>query len=333
MGKSKSKNILKLLLTPAKCLAVVLFAFMTIFFAACSTTESYDYLFDAEGRYRLNKIEASYYNKTSNGLQNQYTGSFLIPLEYYCDATYQDMSNLASSLGVIDGAFYRNFDQTGSKAFYHLVLSEQDPNYNGYKASGFVNVLKYPDYTISISGNLYQVHVSVDTSKLQIVMANGKTTASGETLFYGYDNYIAVASGSLSDVFHFAYRKGLSGDWKNADGFIKAVYLSRSQRDGQDFYDVTEDASQSYNNVFYMSFNPELERGTTVRKFRVKATPNMGQTIVYNSNSVTVDGSTYGLDTEEYSRYISMSLAQNEQVRGASEYSPIISLPSTLEAK
>ncbi|MBQ8425316.1 MAG: hypothetical protein IJX17_04780 [Clostridia bacterium] len=316
MEKSHKKNISHVVSKSLKCLMSFMIIFVSLVLVACgSSSSAYDYYFDANKKYRLNKVSIMYYETTSGGLQNEYTGSFLIPMEYYCNKDYGTMVGKA---GTNSNTFDRSFDQSGSRAFYHLSLNGSNP-----WGSDFVNVLTYPDYTFMISGNLYQVHVSVDTSKLQIVGAN---PSNENPTYYTRANYIK-ATDSLDKVFSFAFRKGVTGNWIDANQFIRVVYMQENNVGGAYSYDVTTDQNKSYDGTFYMLFNPQLDKGTTKRTIRVRATPNFGQNIKYvyddSVGGVVVKNgaSTIKPTDAAYANFISKTILPLDEARGNSQFS------------
>ena len=121
---------------------------MTVFLAACSNNADSNTGFDSYGNLRLAAPEIEYYEKNSSGAYNSYTGSFYVPMEYYkvtYDTTdYQNTKDLA-------------FDQSGSKAVKNSFDGQLFSDHNEFA---------FPDYNFFVEGMLYQVHVSVDTSKL-----------------------------------------------------------------------------------------------------------------------------------------------------------------------
>ncbi|MBP3581943.1 MAG: hypothetical protein J6J33_04255, partial [Clostridia bacterium] len=73
--------------------------------------------------------------------------------------------------------------------------------------------------------------------------------------------------------------------WFSAGKFIVPVYLDKDDTNGK--YSVTQDADDSYDKVFYMSFNPMLSNGSTTRRIKVKATPSAGNVSFLRSNANT----------------------------------------------
>ena len=256
LEKSNSKRILGKL---AKSISLCLLAFVSIFFVACGQTSSAkESGFDANGRYRLNAPNIIHYNQTSDGTYNEYTGSFLVPMEFYNGNDYKSQTSGLDAFNLEN--FLKNYDQVGNWA-----ISEND----GTRLSS--TDLLYPDYTFWVDGIIYQVHVSVNLSQLEIVRTAGGSANS----YFNATNYVSALD-DLSNIFKFSYRVGTSGVWQDADGFISAVYLKVN--DATNTTDVISgelgNQDESYDKVFYMAFNPILQNGNTTRRIRVKATPN-----------------------------------------------------------
>ena len=267
MKRTQKNPISKIFSRCRKSLAIMFVAISGIFLVACSaTSSSYEADFDAEGRYRLGAVTLTYYDKTSDGSQNEFTGSFLLPMEFYRDEIYS--KQVSDSKGN-EAEFYRNFDQTGITPFWNTNSS------NGILS---LNDLVFPDYTFWISGHIYQLHVSVDIRNLEICTTT-ENIATGAIAYYGNNNYVRLKAGAtLEGTFRFSYRSGTSGEWRDADGFAKAVYMSKSS-DNKIDVTTSSDSEASYDKVFYLCFNPMLENGSTSRKIRVKAVPNLGMNI------------------------------------------------------
>ena len=275
----KFKSITKKLLS-------IFIAVFAIFLVACGEADAaYDQIFDANGYYRLFTPSISYYEETTDGKQNEHTGSFLVPLEFYRNETTAQVESQYNTITRRNGIkFNRDFDQQGALGFYNLDTSK----------------LVYPDYTFYISGGIYQVHVQVDTSKLEIVARDTQITGS-ENSYYGNGCYISLASGAnLSDAFKFYFRKGTSGEWIDASNFIYPVVINSNG-------DVSLEHSETSDEKFYMCFHPWLESGTVSRSIRVKAVPNLGQSL--------------DMSLEENK---TASLKSSDRIRGDSKYSQTI---------
>ena len=210
-----------------KTFMLIVTAFVSVFFVACGKSSSAsDSGYDAYGHYRLLTPALTFYDKTSDNKTNEYTGSFLVPMEFYRDNTFSTMFNNS-----LNPYFDHDYDQGGSKAF-PMLNGEFEYVSNGSTLDG-LNVY-YPDYTFWVDGYIYQIHVHVDYSKLVI---NSKAdTANGS--YYNSNNYIKPVdvNGSplqLNNIFKFSYRNGTSGEWLDADEFIQAVYLHSNQETGE----------------------------------------------------------------------------------------------------
>ncbi len=251
MVKSQKNSFRKILSRCGKLFAIMLTAIASVFFAACgeqSKAENSGY--DAFGNFRLSTPGMLYYETNSKGNYNEFTGSFVVPMEYYFNADKQ------------------NVDQTGDYGMQSFANNDPFPS-NNYR---------YPDFTFLVDNVIYQVHVYVDTNKLRVYKNN-----NGGSNFDS-KNYIE-ATASLDEIFKFSYRMGTSGEWLEADGFISSVYLT----DGSD--NKVDVISGQYGNqalsndkVFYMLFNPMLQTGSTTRKIRVKAMPNLAMDIDLANN-------------------------------------------------
>ncbi len=128
-----------------------LLMFVTIFLSACANSADSNTGFDSYGNLRLVSPEIEYYEKTSGGAYNSYTGSFYVPMEYY--KTTYDTTDYQNTMD-------RAFDQSGYKAL--------GAAFSGKKLSD-KSELVFPDYTFIVDGMVYQVHVAVDTTKLEFV--------------------------------------------------------------------------------------------------------------------------------------------------------------------
>ena len=300
--KNKFSKILRFCL---KSLSLVFVMVSAIIFVACAgASSSYKSDFDSAGRYRLNAVTLRYYDRSSNGSQNEFTGSFLVPMEYYRDESYDDMVKHADS----PDSFTRDFDQSGSRPFYDLLVS------NAVNADLNYGKLVYPDYTFWISGHIYQIHVAVVVENLVADISTANANA-GSYAYYGPKNFIKLKPGkTLEETFRFSYRPGTSGTWLNANGFASAVFLSKNP--DNDEIDVTTNPNDSYDKIFYLCFNPMLENGTVARKIRVKAVPNLGVDID------TAAGCIVGTN-QQNEAYKTLSNSGNR--RGESLYSNTIS--------
>ena len=300
--KTTQKNLFaKILSRGLKSLILVIGVFASIFLAGCGKEgSSLGYGFDAYGKYRINDIKVLYYEKTTTGETNEFTGSFLVPMEFYYTKSYEEQYDDYFTLLANDQldyenekqSFIRDLDQSGM----HAIRADG-------KSFSELNV-RYPDYNVLLDGKIYQIHVAVNESALETEWQGGST--------YSNRNYIK-ANGNLSDIFKFSYREGTSGTWKDADGFISAVYMKINATG--DKLDVISGASgnqaQSYDKVFYMSFHPELAQGSTTRRIRIKAVPNELPTIDVATN-------------ETYKNYSLNYVGNNAPNRGDSLYSQVI---------
>ena len=253
LQKNLKRNVFKKVFTS---LFSFLLVFVTVFLAACSINADSNTGFDSYGNLRLAAPEIEYYEKNSSGAYNSYTGSFYVPMEYYkvtYDTTdYQNTRDLA-------------FDQSGSKAVKR--------SFDGHLFSDHTE-FDFPDYNFFVEGMLYQVHVSVDTSKLVFKASSASEHPYLNDPANGKEYYLSTTE-SLSNVFRFYYREGSSGEWLDASKFVSAAYKNA---DG----DFTTTASTGDDKKIYIRYNPFLYNGSTKRNILVKAVPNIGMHLTLN---------------------------------------------------
>ena len=261
--QKNKKNIFSKL---AKSFVAMLVVFASVFFAACSNSASTSG-YDAYGKYRIAQARLTYYEATSDGKTNEHTGSFLVPMQFYYEPTEGQLDN-AKELA-------QYYDQDGDKAMAY----NNNESFTGKK-------LVYPDFTFTVDGNIYQIHVTVNTSKLVMKSSYG---AAADEAYFNKDNYVKATT-TLDNIFSFTYRVGTTGEWLDASDFVKAVYLNIDQDIIEDYYDTATGksaqddlsssfgANESFDRVFYLKFDPRLENGSTNRRIRVKAVPNMDMT-------------------------------------------------------
>ena len=280
MKKSSGKSFKNFFSKLSKILVFVITIFASCLLAACNVDAATETGYDSEGRLRLLQPELIYYEKNPNGKTDEFTGSFLVPMEYYFDASIDDQLTYINGFGTsaTKENTYNDLDQAGR-----------------YAAAASMSKIVYPDYTFVVDGVIYQVHVSVDKSKLEF--STGTSSLSSYS-----DRYVRVsANTNLKDVFKFSYRTGTSGDWLDATATVsgakegKGIFIEPVYKNADTKFVV----SGSYANAgssdhrFYLSFNPIVNAGLTSRKIRVKAVPNLGMNLSL-SNTLTNQSLTYG---------------------------------------
>ena len=260
--QKNKKNIFSKL---TKSFVALMVLFVSVFFAACSNSASTSG-YDAYGKYRIAQARLTYYEATSDGETNEHTGSFLLPMKFYYDT--------------LDKGEADNYDQDGTKPVVYG---------NGTSIAG--SNIVYPDYTFTVDGYIYQVHVTVhlthDSSPTLIWNNYSNYTSANQEAFFDSRHYVKATT-TLDNIFSFTYRVGTNGTWLDANGFIDAVYLNKDQDIIPDFVTGSSSAqddgnasiadTESFDRVFYMKFNPRLENGSTNRRIRVKTVPNMDMT-------------------------------------------------------
>ena len=259
LQKNLKRNVFKKI---ASSIFSFMLLFVTIFLTACANNADSNTGFDSYGNLRLVTPGIEYYEKTTFDTYNGYTGSFYVPMEYY--KTTYDLEDYQNTLG-------REYDQTGTKA----VKS----TFNGTLFSEHAE-LAFPDYNFIVDGMIYQVHVAVDTTKLEFVTGTNTNNSYEHRPAEGRKYYLS-APADLSTVFTFYYRQATSGTWLDASHFVSAAYKNA---DG----DFSASATAT-DGKFYIRFNPILYSGSSRRNILVKAVPNIGM-------NLTIDN---GLDAQE----------------------------------
>ena len=256
-----------------KKIAASVFSFMllfvTIFLSACANSADSNTGFDSYGNLRLVAPDIEYYEQTSGDAYNSYTGSFYVPMEYY--KTTYDTTDYQNTMD-------RAFDQSGYRAlgaaFSGKKLSEKSE-------------LVYPDYTFFVDGMVYQVHVAVDTTKLEFVVG---PNANNVYEHKAGSSYYLSASEELANIFKFYYRQATSGEWLDASHFISAAYKTESG-------DYTIENKTTNDKKIYLRFNPILYSGSDRRNIMVKAVPNIGMNLRLG-NGLTNQEKTYETQTD-----------------------------------
>ena len=278
--KNKKSNIWARL--SKTCLSFAL-ALVSLLLVACGGNTAATSGFDAHGKYRMSAPTVSFYSQTSANKTNEYTGSFLWPMEYYHN------KNVSKDVVNSEAGFNFNYDQIGDDGMYGL---------NGYTANSTLDdivdddsnpLLIYPDYSVWVDGYIYQIHVYADLENLKL-----KTTGRN----FNSSNYVEALD-DLSDIFRFSYRIGSSGKWMDADNFCSAVYVNNkgdviTGAAGHQDNNVPGSAvDESTDRKFYLCFAPRLENGSTIRRLKVKALPNFD---IYEDSAHVTGGSTRSLD-------------------------------------
>ncbi|MBQ4541451.1 MAG: hypothetical protein IJA23_01220, partial [Clostridia bacterium] len=320
MKKQQKKSMPNVMRKCAKFITMFVMMIVSVFFVACGKTGGAAASeIDAYGKYRLNPVTAVInYAKTSEGRYNEFTGSFIVPMEYYCegllkrqiDEAYEDREDADLTIDMVKSAFARDYDQVGKYAVPGRANGTTLATLNS--TSGNMSIA-YPDYSLWVDGCIYQIHVTVDLTKLQIYHEVAQTGGNGTA--YDNKNYIA-ATDDLSNIFHFSYRIGTSGQWYDADEFVRAIYMENNngQLDAVGG-SVANQSNKSFDKMFYMCFQPILNNGGTSRRMRVKAVPNLG---------MNLDADATGAN-ELTTQFVEYSEKEDEGVtRGDSLYSSVV---------
>ena len=80
---------------------------------------------DAYGKYRLNPVtQVINYTRTSEGLYNEYTGSFLVPMEFYADVLLDPQVDNAYNAEVAEGEISTDPENVPIDLSDHLTLNK-----------------------------------------------------------------------------------------------------------------------------------------------------------------------------------------------------------------
>ena len=295
LQKNKKTQIWKAL---TRFAVLVLAIFSSVFFIACSTNEKEaESGYDAYGKYRLEKPDIIYYEKTKDNGYNEDTGSFLVPLEFY------NNNSTTNSL---------SYDQSGENAYYNFVntwIADSKKDLDLTAES-----IQYPDLTFMVDGYVYQLHISVDTTNLKIHIDSDINIGLGKMQLHSKSKSYVYPTAAMNQVFKLSYRLGTSGTWIDASGIAEVVALNAGDIT-RDYVESGEISSgviitngwESSDGRFYLLFKPQLHDGMVSRKIKVKTTPN-----------INMSDDLIGTDT-------SINRSTNPPSRGDSIYSQTIS--------
>ena len=170
-------------------------------------------------------------------------------INYSVDTTgYYVVENIGGT--IYKARVYSKLTDGQIKLLDHYGSNLSTDSYNGY-------YIRYPSYTVSISGLAYQIKVDVLYDNL-IFDFNEK-------------QMFKLADGAtLEETFKFFYRVGTTGDWINCSE--------------DDTYDIAKPIVKD--GRFFVQFNPILGKGSTSRYVRVQTNTNPAFEVLNRGSSV-----------------------------------------------
>ena len=249
-SKNNKKSLIKILGAFAISL-VCLFGLSACTWFTNDTSSSASGL-DANGNLRVSGVSVSLTSPNSDGSVDETTGSFTWGLNYYIDAV-RDKDDPLTVKPEYDQEYYTHFYNSYFKE--NANPAEDDNNLLSYlstmkgqlsgttaaafnSASPMSMYVRYPSYSVSISGIVYEIRVNVKYENL--------------VFDFNQNQMFKLKDGiTIEDAFSFDYRIGGAGDWQT-DYQMASAFMQDDK--------------------FYVRFNPMLDRGSTSRYIRVQST-------------------------------------------------------------